>query len=74
MVITLICAIGMATISIAHRYFGVPTWVAIASGWVIPCVGVGMLVGKFRGGLIGAGVGFLLGLLTLSVIWIYGPP
>jgi hypothetical protein len=69
--VTLYVAIGLGTILILHRYWDVPTWVSLASSWVIPCGAVGHLVGKFRGGLIGAAAGLLLGLLTIGAVGIY---
>jgi hypothetical protein len=74
LVTTLYCAVALGTIMVSYRYFGVPIWGALACGWFIPCVAVGTLAGKYRGTLIGAGVGFVLGLLTLGAVWIYGPP
>ena len=69
--VTLFVAIGLGTILILHRYWGVPAWVSLASSWVIPCVAVGHLIGKFRGGLTGAAAGLLLGLLTIGAVGIY---
>lgn len=63
LLVTAIAAIGVWVILFLPQNFDVPSFVSLASGLVVLGAVVGMLIGKFRGGiigiLIGAGVAFV---------------